>query len=354
MRLHVALPLAAVVAFAAPAVAEDRPDRAADWLKKPTAQSLMALAPTRAIQEGRDGKATITCKVTVQGTLRDCKVISESPADYGFGGAALGLTPQFLMRPAMQDGRPVESTVTIPINWSGYGGLSAARGTTGSRTAMAAPTPRRAQVFTNLPFRDAPDHVQVLAAYPPKARAARVAGVASLSCRIREGGRLGSCETVREEPKDYGFAAAAKALAPEFQAPIDLEGGDAMVGARSMVLVTFDPKTIDGGSQVVGRPKWIGVPQFSDIAAVLPPKAREAKVYQARVLMTCTVLEGGAVNACKTESEEPAGLGYDKAAESLAQYFKLSVWTEEGLPTVGGQVRIPLRFDLQPAAAAKP
>ena len=58
----------------------------------------------------------------------------------------------------------------------------------------------------------------------------------------------------------------------------------------------------------------------------------------------------------------PAGLGYGEAAMKLSPYFRLAVWTDEGLPTVGGTVSIPLRFDLDSAmaeleaakAAAKP
>lgn len=69
--------------------------------------------------------------------------------------------------------------------------------------------------------------------------------------------------------------------------------------------------------------------------------------------MLCGVGADGALSECKVQSEDPAALGYGDAALRLAPYFRLAVWTEEGLPAVGGVVRMPLRFDLEAAMAAK-
>ena len=52
----------------------------------------------------------------------------------------------------------------------------------------------------------------------------------------------------------------------------------------------------------------------------------------------------------RVESETPQDLGYAAAAMTLTPQFRLAVWTDEGLPTVGGTVRIPLRFDLEALA----
>jgi protein TonB len=54
--------------------------------------------------------------VTAKGTVAGCSVVSESPADYGFGDAAIKLSRGFRMKPKRADGSPVEGgIVTIPI-----------------------------------------------------------------------------------------------------------------------------------------------------------------------------------------------------------------------------------------------
>lgn len=267
-------------------------------------------------------------------------MISESPNGLGFGQAALALIPQFVMRPAMKDGVPVESTVTVPLRWilDGVGPIAF--------------TPSGARVFTNIPFLKAPSVEQVRAAYPEKARAANLGGTAVIDCRIGEGGSLTRCETLREYPSAHGFGAAAKALAPLFEAPTDTADGGSAVGARAHVSVTFAQNSLDGASVVIGRPKWLLVPQVNDLEAVLPEAAKVAKVYKARVVMQCRVVAEGAVEGCTIRSQDPAGLGFDSAALNLTKFFRLAVWSDEGLPTVGGLVSIPLRFDLDSASAS--
>lgn len=327
--------VALAAAISAPAIAQDRE---ADWLKRPTPETLRSVFPVAALRKGRSGSAAISCIATVQGALRDCKVVSESPADMGFGGAGLALAPQLLMRPAMRGGAPVESTVTIPINWD-LSGL-------GPRLTSS----KSSRVYTNLPFQRAPTVEQVLAAHPEKARAAKVGGMAVIDCRIGPDGGLSKCRTIREQPANYGFARAAKSLAPLFTTPINTPDGGTAEGSRAHVNVTFAASGLEGASRVIGRPKWAAVPRITDMAAVLPATARSAMVYKARVVMRCKVVAEGGVEGCTVTSQEPEGLGYDQAALSLTKFFRLAVWTEEGLPAVGGEVTIPLRFELESAA----
>lgn len=335
MKRRAILAATALAVVAAPAMAQNRQP---DWLKKPTPENLMAVWPTEAFKRGKGGKATISCAVTAQGALRNCKVASESPPGMGFGGAALALAPQFLMTPALVDGKPVESSVNIPINFDAPGTPF------GSRVAYN-DVQGAEQVYSNIPWQGAPTVQEVLAAYPAKAREQRVGGIVTLDCRVGTDGRLSNCNELREEPKGLGFDRAAKSLAPKFLGPTKNKDGAELGRYRTSVTFTFAPPPLEG-PPTIGKPKWTALPTVEDFESALPAKAKAAGVYKARVALSCTVGARGRADGCKVVSEDPPSLGWGEAALALAPGFGLNLWTEEGLPTVGGTVRIPVRFDL--------
>jgi protein TonB len=89
-----------------------------DWLRRPTGDDMAQYYPERAQRMGVSGHASITCTVNTNGTVSDCSVSSESPADQEFGSAALKLSKLFKMRPQTRDGAPVGGAkVTIPIGF---------------------------------------------------------------------------------------------------------------------------------------------------------------------------------------------------------------------------------------------
>jgi TonB family protein len=328
----------------APAVGEEvvvpmsnvKADTSADWLRKPTSDDLMQVWPTQAWAHARGGEGVVNCLVSVQGALFDCAVISEKPPGEHFGEAALALTPQFLMRPATLAGQPVVSVVNVPIHFYMEPG-----------SAPPGPSDRHIVVLAVMSWPQAPSYAAVVAAYPPKAREARLGGRATLECEFDKQGRIGHCSTLAEEPRRQGFADAARTLAEQFRAVNKMPDGRSISGARVQLPVIFDPAMLNGDTPVVGKAQWTALPSAEDTTAAF---SKLAVSGTNRVVLACVVQQGGAVSDCHAVSEEPAGRGLAAAALSLAPHFRLSTWTPEGLPTVGATVNIPVRYEAGAAA----
>jgi hypothetical protein len=245
------------------------------------------------------------------------------------------------MKPAMRDGKPVVSGVSIPINFV------APRTATGSRIpgqGLYAPLMR--QVLSNVSWTQAPTYAQVAAAYPLKAREAQVGGRVTLVCKFKEDGRVGGCDALQEEPKRLGFATTAKTLVGEFRGPTVTSDGKSTVGVMTQIPFTFAVEMLDPETRLIGKPRWTALPKGEDVMAGYPNAAVQAGVRQARVVIACDVAPGGRLSGCASEKEEPAGLGFAASALALANAFEVSRWTAEGLPTVGGRIRVPIRYEL--------
>src|SRR5262249_31357003 len=73
------------------------------WAREPL--ELERCYPARALQRGIEGQAVLQCDVSETGML-SCVVISENPARWGFGDAALRISREYAMVPAMANGVP--------------------------------------------------------------------------------------------------------------------------------------------------------------------------------------------------------------------------------------------------------
>lgn len=104
----------------APAAQDDVPRiQQPQWLRIPGDEELRRAFPRSAHGKARTGRAVIRCTITEEGTLSECRVLSEDPAGLGSGDAALSLAGRFKMRPKAPDGRPVtDGVVMIPIRFS--------------------------------------------------------------------------------------------------------------------------------------------------------------------------------------------------------------------------------------------
>ena len=66
------------------------------------------LYPRRALSRAREGYAVVEVIITTSGGVRGVKLVEESPANYGFGSAALKAAIKLKYKPRVVDGRGVE------------------------------------------------------------------------------------------------------------------------------------------------------------------------------------------------------------------------------------------------------
>jgi len=319
-----------------------------DWLRRPTANDLYGVWPIKALRSGLGGHVLIRCSVSTQGALHDREVLEETPVGAGFGRAALALTPQFLMRPETVNGKPVEATISIPITFKGS--PSGAEVPTVSPPPAGTRIPRpdnqnNGLVVTGLTWLQAPTYAQVVEAYPARARATRVGGHVDLNCRLGVEGRPDFCEVLAEEPRGQGFGDAARKLTHDFRGPLTDGNGVSIRGASVQIPFVFAPEMLADGQPTIGRPHWVHLPEAVDMAAAFPPQATAAHVSVGHVALACDVIDGGRLTRCVVTRQAPDGMGFDKAALALAPSFQVSVWTDEGLPTVGGRIGVPIRYE---------
>ena len=197
---------------------------------------------------------------------------------------------------------------------------------------------------------EAPNVADVAAAYPAKAKAAGIGGEVNLTCEINRQGHPHDCAAMGETPSGYGFGFAARKIAERMRV-----GDPGMVGKEVRVLVSFDPAVLKGAATVT-KPSWAALPSAADCQASFP-KA-ENGINKVRVVLACTVAEGGSLSGCTVEQEEPTGQGFGQGALALAPKFRVGPWSLDGEPTVGAKLRVPIRYELTqvapPAAPAKP
>jgi TonB family protein len=242
--------------------------------------------------------------------------------------------------------RPARAALALAVVLAAGAGAADAQDAA-SRVPKSAPPPV-------INWLAAPSYADVVAAYPAQARQGRQAGSALLRCRFKSQGQVGDCEIGREEPTGQGFGASALSLAPLFRGPTTDARGHSVEGARVQIPFVFAPAALGPAPAAGGPPIWLKLPSPEQFAAAFPKAASEKGILTARVVLDCGVAAEGGLSACKPVSEDPTGYGLGQATLPLTADFKLNIWSAEGAPVVGGQIRVPIRYAMTQAPVPKP
>lgn len=104
----------------------------------------------------------------------------------------------------------------------------------------------------------------------------------------------------------------------------------------------FDPPAPD---PVIRNPTWLKLPGAREFARFYPDREMRMQT-EGKAVLNCQVTASGSVTGCKVASLTPAGSGFGDAALKLSRYFVMSPRTVDGQPVEGGQVSIPISFNL--------
>src|SRR5205823_2426976 len=110
---------------------------------------------------------------------------------------------------------------------------------------------------------ESPTFDDLAAAYPRKARAAKLPGRANLDCDFARDGRVKNCRTLMEAPSGQGFGRAAEDIAKRFVAPATTVNGKPISEFAVQIPIVFDPAVLDASQPPVGKPKWAGLPSLT-------------------------------------------------------------------------------------------
>lgn len=190
----------------------------------------------------------------------------------------------------------------------------------------------------------APTTAELAAAYPAKAKAEGLGGGVELMCTAARGGAMTDCDVLAEQPRGYGFGAAARRLAQQSMR------ANVAKDTEVRVSISFAPELARGETLNVKTPYWSALPSVEEIQTAVPKT--EGGPNDARVVLVCGVQAGGILSDCAVDREEPAGQGFGPAILALAPKFRVNLMSGEGMPTVGAKVRVPVRFALKPVQQA--
>lgn len=325
------------------------------WLKTPSFDDMELVWPRKAAAMGISGSATITCGVNLQGLMQNCFVVREIPAGRGFGEAALAIAPTFLMTPAIKNGHPVEGEVTIPVNFP-----------TASGAALILPN---ALVVDTPAWSKTPSAPEILSQIDKKVGDKFADGKIVFMCELNKvSGTLSKCALANASPGMTQFRGVANALVPKFKADertlANLRAQLDPTETRAEVMLAFsfpDMASPAWSQRYVSHLRWTR-PFAAAAEAPFPEQAAKAGLTEGSALVDCLIGADGGLSNCTVVSESAPGVGLGETAKAIAESAHTNPWNDDGLPTDGARVRLPVQmaagkpvsFGSDPTPATKP
>lgn len=286
--------------------------------------------PGEAFDRSVSGRALIRCKIA-RSRLTACEAETEKPAGMGFGPALARSVEGARLNKSELAGRAEGDIVRV------YRTMESIK-------ASERPSISRA-VWREAPTFDQIDAAGLAATGEP--------GSAALRCTVVSDGSLKDCIVAGQVPRNSRFGAVAMTLVPAFRAALRPDEMEEMSPRDVLISFQFrDPSAPEGRSRRIERPDWIDAPNQDQIMESFPREAREAGIAEGVGLVTCQVGNLGALFDCAASEEKPQGLGFGRSAVAVANKMRLSLWTSEGRPVLGGEVMFAVRFS--PTAESEP
>jgi TonB family protein len=161
-----------------------------------------AYYPARALASSISGSADLRCDLTVKIRPINCRVVSESPKDQGFGEAALKVVESF------------PDNLAITLDHPRPSDLLSVRFLAGPVAIY--PTPGQPlHWITNPDYAERPDSSYLIRKYPKLANG--LFGNVTIKCTVTVGGRMDPCQVLEEHPQGKGFGSAALDFASQFR-----------------------------------------------------------------------------------------------------------------------------------------